>query len=59
MTISMLGRARRHDIVTEPFPHIVVEDALPADYYRQLAAEYPSFEFDRGARARTATTSCI
>ena len=44
MTISMLGRARRHDIVTEPFPHIVVEDALPADYYRQLAAEYPSFK---------------
>src|SRR5262245_60424424 len=44
MAISLLGRALRRDIVTEPFPHIVVEDALPADYYRQLAAEYPGFK---------------
>lgn len=44
MATSLLGRALRRDIVTEPFPHIVVEDALPPDYYRQLAAEYPSFK---------------
>lgn len=44
MAISLLGRALRRNIVTEPFPHIVVEDALPADYYQALAAEYPSFK---------------
>lgn len=43
MAISLLGRALRRNIVTEPFPHIVVEDALPGDYYQQLAAEYPNF----------------
>src|SRR5262245_37343398 len=44
MAASLLGRARRQHIVTEPFPHVVVEDALPADYYRKLAVEYPSFK---------------
>lgn len=41
MASSLLGRVLRRNIVTEPFPHIVVEDALPADDYRQLAAEFP------------------
>ena len=44
MAISLLGRALRRNIVTEPFPHIVVEDALPVDYYRQLATEFPGFK---------------
>lgn len=44
MATSLLGRALRRNIVTEPFPHIVVEDALPVDYYRQLATEFPSFK---------------
>ena len=43
MAISILDRVSRSDIVLDPFPHIVVADALPADYYARLADEYPSF----------------
>lgn len=36
------GRAR---IVTDPFPHLVVEDILPPDAYDALEAHFPSVEY--------------
>jgi hypothetical protein len=39
---SVLAKARRADVVAEPFPHLVIRDALPAPFYDRLAAEYPS-----------------
>jgi hypothetical protein len=44
MVHSILERVRRQDIRLHPFPHVVVPDALPADYYRHLAATYPTLE---------------
>jgi len=44
MVHSILERVRREDIRMRPFPHVVVRDALPADYYAKLAATYPSLE---------------
>ena len=44
MVPSILSFATRSDVVTDPFPHILIEDALPASYYAQLAHEYPTFE---------------
>jgi hypothetical protein len=41
---SILSSATGSDVVTDPFPHILIENALPASYYAQLAGEYPSFE---------------
>jgi len=49
MAISILDRVSRSDIVTDPYPHLVVADALPADTYARLAAEYPSFTTLAGA----------
>lgn len=41
---SVLGRARKADIVDEPFPHLVIQDALEPDYYEDLAREFPAAE---------------
>lgn len=39
--ISILQRFRSEHLHLEPFPHIIIEDALPQDLYDRLAAEYP------------------
>ena len=44
MIASLLSRVSSADIVTEPFPHVCIPDALPADLYAQLAAHYPGFD---------------
>jgi hypothetical protein len=44
MVHSILERVRPEEIRMRPFPHVVVRDALPADYYAHLAATYPSLE---------------
>ena len=37
-------RAHQSQIVDDPFPHLVVHEALDPDYYRQLAADFPAAE---------------
>lgn len=44
MPSSILDRVKPADIVRDPFPHLVIENALPEDYFGRLAAEYPSLE---------------
>ena len=41
---SILSRARAMDITSEPFPHLVIHDALDSDYYAKLATEFPAAE---------------
>ncbi len=41
---SLLARTRQNQIVDDPFPHLVVHEALEPDYYRQLAADFPADE---------------
>ena len=41
---SILAAVSRADIVTDPFPHVVVHDVLPDDLYQQLSAEFPAGE---------------
>src|SRR5215471_2320448 len=40
----VLGRASASQIVDDPFPHVVVHEALEPDYYRRLADEFPAAE---------------
>lgn len=40
---SVLDKARPEDIVTDPFPHLVIEDAWPAGLYERLLATRPEF----------------
>ena len=44
MVHSILERVRPQDIRMEPFPHVIVRDAVPPEYYERLAASYPSLE---------------
>lgn len=41
MPVSVLARAEVNDW---PFPHVVIEDCLPWDYYRDLLNARPSYE---------------
>ena len=40
-SISVLGKAKKSDVCLEPFPHIIVQDALPEDVYAELEANFP------------------
>lgn len=51
---TLLANVSRCQVVTAPFPHIVVEDALPEDLYLQLASQYPSTDLIGGG-AKTAS----
>lgn len=41
---SVLQKATRSDVQSDPFPFIVIPDAIPADLYDDLAASFPSAE---------------
>lgn len=42
--LSVLQRARRSDVRRDPFPHVIIRDALPDELYRSLAGTFPSPE---------------
>jgi hypothetical protein len=39
---SILGRVTRADVRRDPFPHIVIDNCLPAALYGELARTYPA-----------------
>ena len=41
---TLLTNVKTSQVLTEPFPHVVVENLLPEDLYLRLASEYPSLE---------------
>ncbi|MEQ8860264.1 MAG: hypothetical protein RIC56_16625 [Pseudomonadales bacterium] len=57
--LSILGRATKADIRLDPYPHVVVHDALPEDVYRQLDAEFPEFDWIAGSEARENNRACL
>jgi hypothetical protein len=38
---SILQKVRPEDVKMAPYPHVIIEEALPWDVYEQLAAAYP------------------
>lgn len=40
----LLGTSTAADVVTDPFPHLIVENALDADVYRELESHLPSLD---------------
>ena len=49
MTQSILARADRAAICLEPFPHLVVENALAPELYESLSLTYPNLDAIAGA----------
>ncbi len=52
--INALARARSMTLETDPFPHLVIDDALDAALYESLAAQFPPVDIvnRRGRRVR-------
>lgn len=48
---SILHKVRPDDVVREPFPHVVVDDALEPEVYAELAATFPPAEAIVAGRA--------
>lgn len=48
--LSVLRKARREDVRWDPFPHLVIEDALEEETYAALEESYPSEEVIRSAK---------
>lgn len=40
---SLLAKATPADVIAEPFPHLVIADAMPADLYRRFVAGMPDY----------------
>jgi hypothetical protein len=43
-SLSVLRKARAEDVVTDPFPHLVIRDALPDAVCDALTAQYPPLD---------------
>lgn len=49
MNLSVLQKATKADLNMDPFPHVVIENALPEPIYKQLLDEFPEQAvIDRG-----------
>lgn len=48
--LNLLRRARPEDVRWDPYPHLVIKNALDEDIYSQLEAAYPSDEVIRSAK---------
>ena len=55
MSISVLQRATSADVVSDPFPYLVIENALPQELYDELARTLPTREQMGIAEARSNT----
>jgi hypothetical protein len=42
---SVLDRAGSDDLKTSPFPHLLIESALPSSLYNELSATFPRMEY--------------
>lgn len=41
-SLSLLQRAKREDVRLSPYPHLILDDALPAPLYSELEKNFPS-----------------
>lgn len=48
-SLNLLARASSGQVCPEPFPHLVIENALEGGLYEALAAEFPQDEWVRAA----------
>jgi len=49
---SVLSKATARNVETEPFPHLVIENALDASYYATLMSSFPTLEVVNGTKGK-------
>jgi hypothetical protein len=57
--LDILGRVSRADIHLEPYPHVLVHDALPQAVYDSLAASFPTLEYVARDEAPLNNKACL
>lgn len=57
--LCILNHATPADIRLDPYPHILIHDALPQRTYDALAASFPSFEYIAGEEAAANNKACL
>lgn len=57
--LSILGKATKADIRLDPYPHLLIRDALPEALYAELAANFPKFEWIAGEEAGENNKACL
>lgn len=50
--LSVLAKAKIGELKTEPFPHLIIKDALDTTYYTKLMSTFPSLEIVNGEKRR-------
>jgi len=54
---TLLSKVQASDVITEPFPHIVIKDALDEELCAKLMAEYPSIDTLKESKDNIPTTT--
>ena len=54
--LDVLANAKASEFVTDPFPFLVIEDAIEPKLYRQLEDEFPDWRAIAGERAGKSNT---
>jgi hypothetical protein len=49
--LSILSRAAKADLVTEPYPHLVITEALDPEIFEQLSSQFPADDIILNGRA--------
>ena len=44
---SLLSKANQINFFSKPFPHLIIENALPDDYYSLISSKFPISYFER------------
>jgi hypothetical protein len=58
-SLNILGRTKPADIRLEPFPHILIDDALPQPLFDALSATFPSLEYVARDEATLNNKACL
>ena len=55
MSISLLAKFTKEDVKSEPYPYVVIENALDENFYRELEESYPTDEQIAGSNLNNNT----
>ena len=58
-SLNILGRVKPADIRLDPFPHVLIHNALPQPIFDALAATFPSLEYVAREEATLNNKACL
>ena len=43
---SLLKKIKKEDIISDPFPHLIIKNPLDIEYYNKLTSKFPNPFFE-------------